>query len=356
MNNLKDFYKGKKVLVTGHTGFKGAWLSFWLYSLGSNVIGYALDPTDAESIFTKIDLKDKLMDFRADIRDKDKLAEIINKNKIEIIFHLAAQPLVKESYINPRYTFEVNFEGTLNLLETLRELQTVKSVVIVTTDKVYENIEKLEGYKESDRLGGHDPYSSSKAATEILVQSYGKSFFMNFDNQIGIATARAGNVIGGGDWSRDRIVPDIFRSISGGNELLIRNPQSIRPWQHVLEPVYGYILLAKNLYINPNKYSGPWNFGPSNDSKRTVLELVDEFKRSGVDINMKIERDDNFHETNILWLNSEKAKTFLGWENKLNFHETIHFTRNWYLKSNGISFEKFSENQLNDYMRIFNER
>jgi len=315
-----DFFKDKKVLITGHTGFKGSWLSQILLGFGARVSGVALEPNTDPSLFKILGLEDKLNHHICDIRDFEKVKEIFEKEKPEIVFHLAAQPLVRDSYDDPLYTFQTNVIGTVNVLEAIRQVSTVRSGVIITTDKVYAEQDKKSGCKEDDKLGGWDPYSGSKAAAEIAIDSYIKSFF----NSKKIASARSGNVIGGGDWSKYRIVPDIIQSNFKNKELVIRCPNSIRPWQHVLEPSYGYLLLAEKLY--EGKISGALNFGPNESSYLTVKELLERLSEKSY----SIKEDKEKHEAELLKLDISKAKEVLGWKPVLDINTAIKLTANWY--------------------------
>lgn len=329
-----SFYKGKKVLVTGHTGFKGSWLSLWLSHLGAKVVGVALKPDTKPSHYELIGLKRLLSnEYIQDIRDYDKIKNIFRYEKPDIVFHLAAQPLVRDSYVIPKETFDINIGGTINILEAIRNSTSVRCAVFITSDKCYENKEWLWGYREDDRLGGRDPYSASKGAMEIVCNSYYRSFFSKeaMGPHIGFATVRAGNVIGGGDFAKDRIVPDCVRALSKGVSIVIRNPNSTRPWQHVLEPLYGYLLLGIKLYYKPEKYSTPFNFGPFEIEHIRVEELVKMFIRiwgSGGYI-IKPEKK-RLHEANLLRLVIDKAVSLLGWRPVLSSREAIEWTASWY--------------------------
>jgi len=331
---LEKAYQNKKVLLTGHTGFKGTWMLCWLQQLGAIVKGYALTPENTNDLYNLVK-GDELCDSEiSDIRDKEKLSKTVTDFQPDFIFHLAAQPLVRRSYEMPLYTFEVNVSGTAHLLESLRELKKPCSAVIVTTDKVYENREADYAYKESDKLGGYDPYSASKAAAEIVVSSYRDSFFNPADfnqHRKAIATARAGNVIGGGDWATDRIVPDIIRSLQKGEPVIVRNPGAIRPWQHVLEPLSGYLLLGARLVDDPVKYAGAWNFGPAPDDVLTVKELVDQaiycFGKGRYTTALIPGQK---HEAQRLQLDITKAKNEMGWVPGMNAHAAIQLTVDWY--------------------------
>lgn len=328
------FYKNKRVLITGHTGFKGSWLSIWLHKLGATVIGYGLNPYTEEDNFNACGLKNRVIDIRGDIRDYKKLSEVFNIYNPEIVFHLAAQALVKLSYENPKETYETNVMGTLNVLECIRNSASVKVSVMVTTDKCYKNIEQIWGYRENDPMGGYDPYSSSKACAEILIESYRNSFINPKDYKThgkSVASVRAGNVIGGGDWSTDRIIPDCIRSLKGNKDIEIRNPMSVRPWQHVLEPLGGYLLLASKMYEDGVSYCSGWNFGPSVDSIVPVKHIVDIIiKEWGYGKYVDISTLNTPHEANLLSLDCVKAKTYLKWSPKLTVEEALKFTVDWY--------------------------
>lgn len=324
------FWKNKKVLVTGHTGFKGSWLATWLINLEAEVYGYALDPYTMPSLFNQLNLSEKLHHKIADIRNKQELTSYIKLVQPHVIFHMAAQPLVRESYKNPVYTWETNVMGTVNLLEALKEINHNCAVVVITTDKVYENQNTFFGYRETDNLGGYDPYSSSKAATELAVNSWRNSFFLHQSN-IKLASARAGNVIGGGDWSDDRIVPDLIRAIKKNDDLEVRNPNSTRPWQHVLEPLSGYMTLAEALYEKDEiELQSAFNFGPLYNENRTVKEVIEEsfktWKGTWIDDTAR----NHPHEMHLLNVAIDKALNLLNWKPKWNFNETIFHTMIWY--------------------------
>jgi len=330
-NEYLDFWNNKKVFITGHTGFKGSWLSIVLKSLGSKVYGFALKPNTNPSLFYEAKIDEFTDSTFGDINDLNHLSETLQRVEPDIVFHLAAQPLVRESYDNPINTYKTNIIGTANILEAIRQIKSVKAFLNVTTDKCYENKEWSWGYRENDPLGGHDPYSSSKACSELVTSSYMKSFF-NKSFSPGIATARAGNVIGGGDWSKDRLIPDVIRSYENNNIVRIRNPKSTRPWQHVLEPINGYMLLIQKLWDEKSEFSGSYNFGPFNEGERDV-EFVVEKLSSNLDQenNWLIDQNsENPHEANYLKLDISKSISKLGWRPRYKIEESILKTANWY--------------------------
>lgn len=326
---MHEFWNGKKVLITGHTGFKGSWLAFWLKMLGAQVGGFALAPDAEPNLFENLKLENEIESVIGDIRNLSDFEKVLQNFEPEIIFHLAAQSLVRRSYREPVETYAINLIGTINILEAVRQTNSVKSVVIVTTDKVYENREWLWAYRENERLGGFDPYSNSKACAELAVATYRNSFFS--ESNCLIATARAGNVIGGGDWSKDRLLPDVFRSLVFDEKLEIRNPASIRPWQHVLEPLAGYMKLAEKLYHGERDFAGAWNFGPSDEDAKPVGSILEKIKEIWEeDINWETAREGQPHEAGILKLDSTKARNHLGWQPKLSLDEAIKLTAEWY--------------------------
>jgi CDP-glucose 4,6-dehydratase len=354
LHTLRSYYKDKKVFVTGHTGFKGAWLMAWLHQLGAIVKGYALEPEYAECLFNTLKPLHLAESIIADIRNKERLQQEILSFEPDYIFHLAAQPLVRRSYQLPAETFEVNAVGTANLLEALNRLATKCSVIIITTDKVYENKEKDVLYNENDGLGGYDPYSASKACTEIVVGSFRNSFF-NVDkiaqHKKGIASVRAGNVIGGGDFSEDRIIPDIIKALRQKKVIEVRNPDAVRPWQHVLEPLGGYLLLGGLLNDDAVTYSGAYNFGPHPADHRTVRELVNMAIATWQSGEWKDTGDkDQPHEAGLLKLDISKAKKMLNWQPKLNAATAIEWTIQWYTKKEAVA--AFTFQQINDYMLL----
>lgn len=330
------FYRGKKVLITGHTGFKGSWLSIWLHELGAEVVGIALDPYSEKDNYVLSGIGKKIKaDIRADIRNVKMMKEIFTEYQPEIVFHLAAQPLVRLSYEKPVETYETNVMGTINVMEAIRAINSVKVGVMITTDKCYENKEQLQGYKETDPFGGYDPYSSSKGACEIAIQSWRRSYFNPEDygkrHTVSLASVRAGNVIGGGDWALDRIIPDCIRAIEAGKPIDIRNPKAVRPWEHVLEPLSGYLMLAQKMWEHPTDYCEGWNFGPEQEAVSTVWEVASELVECFGKGELKDSSNPNaVHEANLLMLDIAKAKTRLGWKPRLNSKQTIDLVADWY--------------------------
>lgn len=349
-------YKGKRVFLTGHTGFKGSWMLAWLHQLGAIVKGYALLPENENDLYNLVKGDSLCQSVIADIRDKEKLREAIFSFQPDFIFHLAAQPLVRQSYKAPLYTFEVNIIGTANLLDAVIELKGPCSVVIITTDKVYENIEQHYAYKEHDKLGGYDPYSASKAAAEIIVSSYRNSFFnpaKYTGHKKGIASVRAGNVIGGGDRAKDRIIPDIIRGIEKNESIIVRNPESVRPWQHVLESLSGYLLVGKKIAEQPTTFSVAWNLGPSHNDLLTVKEVVDKaIAVFGKGSYSTPSQNDQPHEATLLQLDISKAKRELGWQPKLSSSEAIEWTMQWYKKAGKNPVTGFTLEQINQYQQL----
>ena len=333
---VKETFRGRRVLVTGHTGFKGSWLSIWLHEMGAEVVGVGLDPYSEKDNFVLSGIEKRIKaDIRADIRDGERLKEIFREYQPEVVFHLAAQPLVRLSYEIPVETYEVNVMGSINVMEAVRVTESVRAVVMITTDKCYENREQLWGYREDEPMGGYDPYSSSKGAAEIAISSWRRSFFNPEDygckHHVSIASARAGNVIGGGDWAKDRIVPDCIRALEAGKEVEIRSPKAIRPWQHVLEPLSGYLLLAAKMLQEPTAYCEGWNFGPRMESVSTVWEvatLLTKYYGQGTLKNASV--PDAPHEANVLMLDISKAKFRLGWEPRTNIDACCRLTADWY--------------------------
>ena len=350
-NILKKFYKNKSVLITGVTGFKGTWLCSWLLELGANVVGVGYNPNPNKNLFYKLNLNRKIKLNLFDIRNLSKLQQLVKKTKPSIIFHLAAQPLIYESYKKPLETFDINSRGTLNVLEVTRLNNFIKSVVLVTSDKCYENNFSTRGFRENDRLGGVDPYSASKASAEIIAKAYKESFFKN-KNIKGISTGRAGNVIGGGDWSPKRLIPDSIRCLIQGKPIFLRNPSFNRPWQLVLEPLKGYLILAMKQFKNPKKYSGAWNFGTEKNSITSVKKIVEfiiKFWGSG---NLKVNKKRKFYEQENLQLNIEKSKKVLRWKPTYNIKKSVQITVEWYLEVfiNKKEPLNVTVNQINNYM------
>ena len=333
---FNNFYKGKRVLVTGHTGFKGSWLSIWLHELGAEVVGVAKDQFTERDNYVLSGIGNKIKaDIRADIRDGEKMKEIFAEYQPEIVFHLAAQPLVRLSYDIPVETYETNVMGTINIMEAIRATDSVKVGVMITTDKCYENKEQIWGYRENEPMGGYDPYSSSKGAAEIAISSWRRSFFNPADygkkHHVSLASVRAGNVIGGGDWALDRIIPDCIKAIEAGEPIAIRNKKAVRPWQHVLEPLSGYMLLAQKMWEEPTKYCEGWNFGPRAESISTVWEVASKLIANYGKGELKDMSDPNaVHEANLLMLDISKAKFKLGWEPRMNIDECAGLVADWY--------------------------
>lgn len=322
------FWKGKKVFLTGHTGFKGSWLCIWLLEMGAEVFGYSVDIPTTPSLFEEAGLENKVNHLVGDVRDYDFLLESFQTAKPDIMIHMAAQPLVRLSYDKPRETYETNIMGTVNVLEAVRNLPGVKSSVIVTTDKCYENREWEYGYREIDPMGGYDPYSNSKGAAELVISAYNNSFFQNSTQMV--TSARAGNVIGGGDWAKDRLVPDVIESIKNHKKVKIRNPKAIRPWQHVLEPLSGYLLLAQKGF-NEGNVRGGWNFGPADEDAQNVQWVTEKIGETwGQDDVWIKDGNEHPHEANYLKLDISKARMNLKWTPKWDALTTVEKTTRWY--------------------------
>jgi len=337
--------------VTGATGFKGAWLCMWLHILGAKVYGTGYNPNKNENLFYRLNLHKKIKLDLFDIRNRKKVSTFIKKTKPEIIFHLAAQPLIYESYEKPHLTYEVNCIGTLNVLDAVKEVKFVRSLISITSDKCYANNNSTKGFLESDRLGGDDPYSGSKASSEIIIKTYYESFFKK-SKKIGIASGRAGNVIGGGDWSANRLIPDAINSILKNKTIFIRNPNFNRPWQHVLEPLYGYLILGMKMYKQPKEFSGPWNFGTERNTITNVLEIVREIINFWGSGKVKFKKNVKYYEQTNLQLNINKAKKYLKWKPKYSIKKSIQVTTDWYKKvlTNKVGAEKITTQQIKDYM------
>lgn len=331
--NTKDIsrvFGGRRVFITGHTGFKGSWLAFLLNEAGANVMGFSLTPSTQVNHFDLLELDKKIKHVVGDVRDAALLSSTLNQFQPEFVFHLAAQALVRPSYDDPAATFSTNVMGSVNLLDAVRKCDSVRSLVYVTSDKCYENVEWIWGYRESDQLGGRDPYSASKAAAELVFSSYARSFFEQRP-LLGTASARAGNVIGGGDWAVDRIIPDCMRAIACGESVCLRNPVATRPWQHVLEPIAGYLLLAARLYEEPTRWGGAWNFGPSTQEVRTVQNvaevIISHIGKGRVEV---VQSPTQVHEARLLQLNCDKAQQLLGWHPRWDVDKTLEATALWY--------------------------
>lgn len=331
---FNNIYRNKKVLVTGHTGFKGSWLSIWLKELGAQVIGYSLEPPSVPNNFTVCELDNYITHIHGDIRDFSRLKKVFEDYQPDFVFHLAAQALVRASYDQPKQTFDTNTGGTINILEAVRLTPGVRVLVNITSDKCYENREWLWGYRENDAMGGSDPYSASKGAAEIIFASYLRSFFAppaGEMRQLGAASCRAGNAVGGGDWGSNRLIPDCIRALSSGQSIDIRNPHSVRPWQHVLELLSGYLWLGALLWDNPRKYSGSWNFGPDSSENLTVARVVDRLIGAWGAGNWRdISDPAALHEAATLKLCCDKANSLLNWHNCLSLDQAIMFTVDWY--------------------------
>jgi CDP-glucose 4,6-dehydratase len=349
------FWRSKRVLVTGHTGFKGSWLSLWLQQLGANVVGVSLDPPTNPNLYQQARVAEGMLSLRADIRDGGKLKKIFTEHQPEILFHLAAQSLVRYSYREPVETYETNVMGTLHVLEAMRAANTTRAAVMVTTDKCYENREWDRGYRETDPMGGHDPYSSSKGAAELLIASYRNSYYPKVrypDHKTAIATARAGNVIGGGDWAEDRLVPDIIRAFQKDETVHIRNPYAIRPWQHVLEPISGYLMLAEQLYTKGTQYAEAWNFGPLEKDAKPVKWIADKMVALwGGNAAWLQDTGDHPHEAHYLKLDCSKAHSRLEWRPRWQLQEALQKIIEWHKAENrGEDIRVRSMAQIKSYL------
>ncbi|WP_347929314.1 CDP-glucose 4,6-dehydratase [Pseudomonas helvetica] len=348
-----QFWRGKRVLVTGHTGFKGSWLTLWLQSLGAEVTGFALDPSTEPSLFELARVAEGINDQRGDLRDLAALLELIAEAQPEIVLHLAAQPLVREGYRDPLGTYSSNVMGTLNLLEAIRQIGGVRACVLVTTDKVYANQEWLWPYRENEALGGHDPYSSSKACCELLAQSYAASFFpaeRHAEHGLALATARAGNVLGGGDFAPERLIPDVLKAWSANEPVTLRYPQAVRPWQHALEPLAGYLQLAAGLYEQGPKFAGAWNFGPSESDMCSVGEVVELLSRRWPHARGLRVEPSELHEAGLLRLDSSRARQLLAWQPRWSLQDCLTHTLDWHLAwENGDDMRAITLHQLNLY-------
>jgi len=342
-------WQGKRVFVTGHTGFKGGWLCLWLKQLGAEVTGYALKPATEPSLFEAANVSAGMYSIIGDIRDREKLAQAMNEVRPEIVIHMAAQALVRYSYQHPVETYETNVMGTVNLLEAVRSCDSVKRVLVITSDKCYENKEREAGYREDEAMGGYDPYSNSKGCAELVVSSYRQSFFT--DGNVAVATARAGNVIGGGDWSADRLIPDMVRAFTADDEVVIRNPSAVRPWQHVFEALHGYLLLLEKMDESAVVYSQGWNFGPDEKGARDVGWIVEHFVAVWGDANWRIEVDvQAVHEAHLLKLDCSKARVELAWRLVLELEMALEWIAEWYRRHREAGdMAEFSNRQLMAY-------
>ena len=356
---IKNF-KNKKVLITGHTGFKGSWLTMWLNILGARIVGISNNFPSSPNHYKLLNLNKKILSKNLDIRNLKSLVKFIKKYQPDYVFHLAAQSIVKVAYENPIKTWSTNSIGTVNILESLRQLKKKCVAVIITSDKCYENLEIKRGYRENDRLGGKDPYSASKAAADIAIRSYISSFFSHKKNKVFIATARAGNVVGGGDWSSNRLIPDCVRSWSKKKKVIIRSPYSTRPWQHVLEAIYGYLTLAINLNKNSNLHGEAFNFGPSNHQNYKVVSVIKLMKKYWQNVSWKIHKNNNkiFKESSLLKLNSQKSNKILKWRSVLTFQENISLVANWYKNFylNSKQAYRLTSSQIELYHEILSKR
>jgi len=352
---FNNIYKNKKVLITGHTGFKGTWLTAWLLKLGANVIGISKDIPTNPSMFEELNLEEKIKHYIEDIRNLDAIKNIIEKEKPEILFHLAAQPIVSISYNDPIETISSNVMGTANILDALKNLNYKCTAIIITSDKAYDNVEQVWGYKEDDKMGGKDIYSGSKGAAELIIKSYYHSFFKNNNSKVKLAIGRAGNVIGGGDWAKDRIVVDCMNAWSNGQVVDIRSPQATRPWQHVLEPLSGYLNLGQVLYEDDSFNGKAFNFGPRAEQNHTVKQLLEDLSMfwhfDSIDDAYKVTDNIPFHEAGLLKLNCDKALFYFKWQANLEYKDTIRFTSLWYYdfyKTNKNILDKTLE-QISEY-------
>lgn len=350
-------WTGRRVFLTGHTGFKGGWLALWLNRLGAQVRGYALDPCTEPNLFSLASVGSAVDDVRGDICDREKLHSSLAEFSPEVVFHLAAQPIVRRSYADPVATYATNVMGTVHLLEAVRNTASVRAVVCITTDKCYENREWIWPYRETDPLGGHDPYASSKACAELVSASYRNSFFSREGIQtrkVGIATARAGNVVGGGDWSEDRLIPDLVRGLCSGQPVLIRRPEAVRPWQHVLEPLHGYLMLAEQLLARGSRFASAYNFGPGDDEVWTVERIANKVVQMwGDGASWTRDGAPGVHESRVLRLDASKARSDLGWEPRLKTEATLKWTIEWYRAWNkGKDMREFTDRQIQDYQTL----
>lgn len=343
----ETFYKNKQILITGHTGFVGSWLTLWLSSVGADVVGFSLNPPSTPYFYKMLKFGNKVTNIRGDIKKKDKIESVVKEYAPEIVIHLAAQPILLKSYVDPVNTYLTNAVGTLNLLEANRKNDDLKAILNVTSDKVYENVGQTKGYAETDRLGGYDPYSSSKTCSEVITSAYRDSFY----NGTGIATARAGNIIGGGDWGENRLIPGLIESAIKKKTILIRHPKSIRPWTHILDILNGYLILTEKICKNPSQYSGQWNF--SSRYTKSVAEVIDELTEY-FKVKYKIKFDKR-HEENILLLDPSKSEEILAWESVVSFREAIKSTAEWYKEfyNNRERIQEYSLKEIKRFGRLY---
>lgn len=352
---IADCYRGKKIFITGHTGFKGSWLCLWLHQLGAEVTGYALEPPTDPSLFVTCNIASIINSKNGDVRNAASLLKAMQESQPDIVIHMAAQPLVRDSYKIPVETYEINVMGTVNLLEAVRKTPSVRAVINVTTDKCYENKEWLWGYRENEPMGGYDPYSSSKACSELVTAAYRSSFFADENNtkhRVALATVRAGNVIGGGDWATDRLIPDCINALSEGKNIVIRHPEAIRPWQHVLEPLYGYMLLAKKLFTDGSSFAEAWNFGPPQSDAKPVGWIAEKMcKVWGGDSSVSLDNNTHPHEATYLKLDCSKAASLLDWHSHWSIDDAIEKIVDWArANQQNADMRKICLQQINDYM------
>jgi CDP-glucose 4,6-dehydratase len=354
MNDTR-FWLGRRVFVTGHTGFKGSWLCLWLQQLGAQVTGFSLDAPTQPSLFAEAEVARGMQSVSGDVRDLAAIRDAMNAARPEVVFHLAAQSLVRRSYVDPVDTYGTNVMGTVHVLDAVRQIGSVRAVVNVTSDKCYENLESTHAYAESDRLGGYDPYSNSKACSELVTAAYQRSFFASATGavaRVGIASARAGNVIGGGDWAVDRLVPDLLRAFERGAPAIVRRPRAVRPWQHVLEPLAGYLALAERLHRSPEHYSGAWNFGPRADDMRAVDEIAAALTSAlgdGASFTVQAEASAP-HEAGLLLLDASKSRRELGWGSRLELEEALVWIAQWHrARQAGASVRQITLEQIGRY-------
>ena len=347
-----SFWKNKKVFLTGHTGFKGAWLSLWLQSMDAVVKGYSLEPNTTPNLFTEAYVGNNMESEIGDIRDLNQISKSMLDFNPDVLIHMAAQPLVRYSYKNPIETYSTNVMGTVNVLDAARKCSALKAIVSVTTDKCYENKEWEWGYRENEPMGGHDPYSSSKGCAELVTSAYRRSFFSSEDTA-SLASARAGNVIGGGDWAEDRLIPDILRAFEKSEPVIVRNPLSTRPWQHVLEPLSGYLVLAQELFLNGDNFAEGWNFGPKDEDCKPVSWILDQMVKSwGGDVSWSLDKNNNPHEAGFLKLDCSKASNRLKWNPKWNLQLTLKSIVDWHqLYINGGDIKKQCLKEINTYSK-----